>query len=87
MKYLRLIILFLLPMSGVFAQDYDPEYSDPDDMYYEADTLDVNEIDTTVNVEESSVMEMLDMISNISYFRDVQVHIADRKSTRLNSSH
>jgi membrane-bound lytic murein transglycosylase D len=76
MKYLHLIILLLLlPVSSVFAQDYDPEYSDPDDIYYEADTLDVNEMDSTVNVEESSVMEMLDMISNISYFRDVYLDV------------
>ena len=71
MKYLRLIILLLLPMSGLFAQE--PDYSDPDSLYYESDTLDFN--DTTVNVEQSSVMEMLDMISNISYFRDVYLDI------------
>ena len=73
MKYLRLIILLLLPMSGLYAQDYDPEYSDPDSLYYEADTLDFS--DTTVTVGQSSVMEMLDMISNISYFRDVYLDI------------
>ena len=32
-------------------------------------------MDSTVNVEESSVMEMLDMISNISYFRDVYLDV------------
>lgn len=75
MKYLRLIILLLLPMSGLFAQDYDPDFSEPDSLLFEADTLDVSEMDTTVNMEESSVMEMLDMISNISYFRDVYLDI------------
>ena len=75
MKYLRLIVLLLLPMSGLFAQDYDPEFSDPDSLYIEADTLEINPMDTIVNVEQSSVMEMLDMISNISYFRDVYLDI------------
>ena len=75
MKYLRLIVLLLLPMSGLFAQDYDPEFSDPDSLYFESDTLGINPMDTTVNVEQSSVMEMLDMISNISYFRDVYLDI------------
>lgn len=75
MKYLRLIALLLLPVSGLFAQDYDPEFSDPDSLYIEADTLEINPMDTTVNVEQSSVMEMLDMVSNISYFRDVYLDI------------
>ena len=75
MKYLRLIIFLMLPMSGLFAQDYDPEFTDPDSLYFETDTLDVNEMDTTVNVEQSAVMEMLDMISNISYFRNVYLDI------------
>lgn len=75
MKYLRLIALLLLPFSGLFAQDYDPEFSDPDSLYYEADSLEVNATDTTANPEQSSVMEMLDLISNISYFRDVYLDI------------
>lgn len=75
MKYLHLIAFMLLPLSGLFAQDYDPIYSDPDSLYYESDTLEVNAMDTTVDAERSSVMEMLDMISNISYFRDVYLDI------------
>lgn len=75
MKYLRLIILLFLPISGLFAQDYDPDFPDPDSLYYESDTLEVNDFDSTVNVDQSSVMEMLDMISNISYFRDVYLDI------------
>ena len=75
MKYLHLIILLLFPFCGLFAQDYDPDFSEPDSLFYPADTLGVIEADTTVNLEESSVMEMLDMISNISYFRDVYLDI------------
>lgn len=75
MKYLRLIIIFMLPMSGLFAQVYDPDFSEPDSLYYESDTLEGNDLDSTVNVDQSSVMEMLDMISNISYFRDVYLDI------------
>ena len=75
MKYLRLALLLLLPISGLFAQDYDPDFSDPDSLYYESDTLEVNDLDSTINVNQSSVMEMLDMISNISYFRDVYLDI------------
>lgn len=75
MKYLRLLVLMMLPLGGLFAQDYDPDFSDPDSLFFRADTLDIVDMDTTVNVEESSVMEMLDMISNISYFRDVYLDI------------
>ena len=61
MKYLRLVILLFLPLSGLFAQDYDPDISDPDSLYYESDTLEVNDLDSTINVDQSSVMEMLDI--------------------------
>ena len=75
MKYLRYItILLLFPVGSLFAQDYDPNYSDPDSLYYEADSLNID-TDSTVNVEQSAVMEMLDMISNISYFRDVYLDV------------
>lgn len=81
MKYLRLLVLMLLPF-GLFAQDYDPDntdpdYSDPDSLYvgYDSDTLDINGSDTIVSEEHSTVMEMLDMISSISYFRDVYLDI------------
>ncbi len=75
MKYLRLIAFLLLPVGSLFAQDYDPDFSDPDSLYYDADTLEVNVMDTTADAEHSSVMEMLDLISNISYFRDVYLDI------------
>lgn len=72
MKYLRLLVLMLLPLGGLFAQDYDP-----DSLYagYDSDTLDFNDSDTLLNEEHSVVMEMFDMISNISYFRDVYLDI------------
>ena len=75
MKYLRLIILMLLPISGLFAQNYDPEFPDLDSLYYDADTLEINDMDVVGNKEQSAMMEMLDLISNISYFRDVYLDI------------
>ena len=75
MKYLRLIVLMLLPMSGLFAQNYDPKFSDPDSLNYIADTLDNYDTDVVGSEEQSAMMEMLDMISNITYFRDVYLDI------------
>lgn len=75
MKYLRLIVLMLLPMSGLFAQNYDPEFSNPDSLNYVADTLDNYDTDVVGSEEQSAMMEMLDMISNITYFRDVYLDI------------
>ena len=75
MKYLRLIVLMLLPMSGLFAQTYDPYFSNPDSLNYVADTLDNYDTDVVGSEEQSAMMEMLDMISNITYFRDVYLDI------------
>lgn len=75
MKYLRLIVLMLLPVSGLFAQDYDPEFPDPDSLFYVADTLENYDTDVVGSEEQSAMMEMLDMISNISYFHDVYLDI------------
>ena len=75
MKYLRLIVLMLLPMSGLFAQTYDPDFSNPDSLNYVADTLDNYDTDVVGSEEQSAMMEMLDMISNITYFRDVYLDI------------
>lgn len=75
MKIQHLIAFLLLPLGSLFAQDYDPYFSPSDSLYYESDTLEINAMDTTVNAERSSVMEMLDMISNISYFHDVFLDI------------
>ena len=65
----------LLPMSGLFAQNYDPKFSDPDSLNYIADTLDNYDTDVVGSEEQSAMMEMLDMISNITYFRDVYLDI------------
>ena len=71
MKYLRLILLFLLPTTGLFAQ-----ISDPDSLYYTPDSLEFNDSNIPERIlEQSTMMEMLDMVSNISYFNDIYLDI------------
>ena len=71
MKYLHLILLILLPLTGVFAQ-----YADPDSLSFEYDEWEIEDLNSgKAVVEESAVMEMLDLISNISYLKDVYIEI------------
>lgn len=71
MKYLHLILLVLLPFSGIFAQ-----YSDPDSLDFDYDEQEIENLNSgKAVVEESTVMEMLDLISNISYLKDVYIEI------------
>ena len=71
MKYLRLILLLLLPTAGLFAQ-----ISDPDSLYYDYDSLEFDDSNIPERFfEQSSMIEMLDMVSNISYFNDVYLDI------------
>lgn len=77
MKYLSLIFLFLLPITGLYAQIEEPDYSDPDnELYYDADSLDLIDEDTTrIDIEHSTMMEMLDLVGRISYFEDAYIEI------------
>lgn len=76
MKYLSLIFLILLPVSTVFAQIEEPDYDDAETLYYDADSLEISGGDTTrVDIEHSTVMEMLDMVGRISYFEDVYLNL------------
>lgn len=78
MKHTFLILFALLPFAGLFAQNHEPE-----PLLVEADSLEVELNDQEINdlnsgkavVEESAVLEMLDLISNISYMRDVYLDI------------
>ncbi|MBR1513631.1 MAG: LysM peptidoglycan-binding domain-containing protein [Bacteroidales bacterium] len=76
MKYTHLVLLFLLPFGGLFAQSYDPEEQDQDTietMLNEQQILDLNSGKAVV--EESTVMEMLDLVGNISMTKDVYLDI------------
>lgn len=74
----KLILLFaILPFTGLFAQSFEPALPEPD-------SLDISELDQQqiedlnsgkAVVEESAVMEMLEAVSNISYFKDVYLDI------------
>ena len=71
MKYLHLILLIFLPLTGLFAQ-----YSEPDSLDFEYDDQEIEDLNSgKAVVEESTVMEMLDLISNITYLKDVYIDI------------
>ena len=74
MKRIQLItILVLFPLATLFAQVYEPDYDSIDVELGEQKINDIN-LGKTV-VEESTVMEMLDLVSTISTFRDVYLDI------------
>ena len=76
MKKLSLVFLCLLPLTGLFAQIEEPNYSNPDELYYNVDTLEISEMDTSsIDPEHSTVMEMLDMVGQMSYFNDAYLEI------------
>ena len=70
MKYTRLFVLLLLfPFAGLMAQT-------PDSLDLELSDQRINDLNSgRAVVEESTVMEMLDMVGNISTFRDVYLDI------------
>lgn len=71
MKYLHLILLILLPFANLFAQ-----YADPDSLDFDYDEQELEDLNSGKTVvEESTVMEMLDLISNISYMKDAYIEI------------
>ena len=76
MKYAHLIILMLFPFAVLFAQNNDPGHAVPDSLELELDEQKIIDLNSgKAVVDESAVMEMLDMVSNISYFRDVYLDI------------
>ena len=66
-----------MPCLSVFSQSFDPEAPNPDtldvEVYDEQEIKDLNSGKAVV--EESTVLEMLDMVSSISYFKDVFLDI------------
>ncbi|MBP5758369.1 MAG: transglycosylase SLT domain-containing protein, partial [Bacteroidales bacterium] len=76
MKHTLLILFTLLPFAGLFAQEYDPEYSEPDSTKVELNDQEIIDLNSgKAVVEESAVLEMLDKISTHSYFKDVYLDI------------
>ena len=74
MKRIQLITLFVLfPLATLFAQVYEPDYDTIDVGFGEQKINDINS--GKMVVEESTVMEMLNMVSTISTFRDVYLDI------------
>lgn len=76
MKYAYLIAFLLFPFATLFAQSNDPEYAEPDSLEVELDEQEIKDLNSgKAVVDESAVMEMLDLVSNISYFKDVYLDI------------
>lgn len=74
MKRIQLItLLVLFPLATLFAQVYEPDYDSIDVKLGQQKLNDINS--GKMVVEESTVMEMLDLVSNISTFRDVYLDI------------
>ena len=78
MKRTCLIALLLMsPFMMLFSQSFDPEAHKPDsldvEVYDEQEIKDLNS--GKAIVEESTVLEMLDLISQVSYFKDVYLDI------------
>ena len=70
MKYTTLIILLLFPLATLFAQVNEPDYATPDSLEVELDDQEIQDLNSgKAVVDESTVMEMLDLVSNITYFR------------------
>jgi len=74
MKRIHLIsLLVFFPLATLFAQVYEPEY---DSLEVGLDEQRINDLNSgKAVVEESTVMEMLDLVGNLSTFRDVYLDI------------
>ena len=77
MKFARLVLLLVLfPVSHVFSQIYTPVKPDTDSLEVELSDQEIKDLNSgKAVVEESTVMEMLDLVSGISYFKDVYLDI------------
>ena len=72
MKYAYLIVFLFFPFVTLFAQSNDPEYTEPDSLEVELNEQEIKDLNSgKAVVDESAVMEMLDLVSNITYFKDV----------------
>ena len=76
MKYTHLLLLLLFPFANLFAQYYTPEAPTSDTLEVELDDEQIRDLNSgKAVVEESTVMEMLDRVSSISYFKDIYLDI------------
>lgn len=76
MKYAYLIILMLFPFATLFAQVNVPDYAAPDSLEVELSDQEIKDLNSgKAVIDQSAVMEMLDLVSNISYFKDVYLDI------------
>ena len=76
MKYTHLLFLLLFPFTTLFAQVKGPGHTDPDSLDVEFNEQEIRDLNSgKAVVDESAVMEMLDLVSNISYFKDVYLDI------------
>lgn len=76
MKYAYLVILMLFPFATLFAQVNEPDFATPDTLEVELDEQEIRDLNSgKAVVDESTVMEMLDLVSNITYFKDVYLDI------------
>ena len=70
--HLILLSMLLWPCIQMFSQSFEPEAPQPDSLemeeYDEQEIKDLNSGKAVV--EESTVLEMLDLISHVSYFKD-----------------
>ena len=77
MKRTYLLLLWLMPCLHLFSQTVDPNAPEPDSLdleYY--DEQKINDLNSgKAVVEESTVLEMLDRVGSISYFKDVYLDI------------
>ena len=83
MKYTSLLFLLLLPFGQLFAQYNDPDEIEPDSLDVELNDQEIQDLNSgKAVVEESTVMEMLNLVSSISLM-DKDVYL-DIDSTELN---
>ena len=76
MKHLHLILLLFFPFAQVFAQYNEPDMEEPDSLEMSLGEQEINDLNSgKAVVEESTVMEMLDLVSSISTFQDVYLDI------------
>lgn len=77
MKHTCLFALLLLfPFASLMAQSNNPVMHDPDSLEVELSEQEINDLNSgRAVVEESTVMEMLDLVGSISTFRDVYLDI------------
>lgn len=76
MKYTHLVLLLLFPFVTLHAQTNNPVLQEPDSLELELNDQQINDLNSgKAVVDESAVMEMLDLVSNISYFKDVYLDI------------